>query len=193
MHAKRPEGPALSGQRPPVLARAASAQVKLTNPVDSVRCADRGPAPITCLVHLLPPAGSAAGPRCPVRDPVLVAHHFTSASLARPVSGHWHHRPDQSRFAQRRSPSWRLRDTLRRPAQPAQGAGPATKARPAPYQYRAAAPLPRYRRPPQGQRGTAAKRAPTTVRQANWTVLTGTYSAGRLPRAGPHRVAGPVA
>jgi hypothetical protein len=129
MPAKRPEGPALSGQRPPVLARTASAQVKLTNPVDSVRRADRGPAPITCLVHLLPPAGSAAGPRCPVRDPVLIAHHFTSASPARPFSGHWHHRPDQSRFAQRRSPSSRLRDTLRRPAQPAQGAGPATKAR----------------------------------------------------------------
>jgi hypothetical protein len=30
---------------------------------------------------------AAAGPRCPVRDPVLIAHHFTSASPAQPVRG----------------------------------------------------------------------------------------------------------
>jgi hypothetical protein len=44
------------------------AQVKLAspvNPVDPVRCADCGPAPITCLIHLPPPAGplSDPGPR----------------------------------------------------------------------------------------------------------------------------------
>jgi hypothetical protein len=52
MHAQRPEGPALSGQRPPLPARAISAQVKLANPVYPVRRADRGPAPITRLSHL---------------------------------------------------------------------------------------------------------------------------------------------
>jgi hypothetical protein len=52
MHAKWPEGPTLGGQRPPALARAASAEVKLTNPVYPVRRADRGSAPITRLIHL---------------------------------------------------------------------------------------------------------------------------------------------
>ena len=56
MHAQRPEGPALSGQRPPVPARALPAQVKLANPVDPVSCADCGPAPITRLIHRRPPA-----------------------------------------------------------------------------------------------------------------------------------------
>jgi hypothetical protein len=59
MHAKRPEGPALSGQRPPLPARAMPAQVKLASPVypvDPVRRTDRGPAPITRLIHLPPPA-----------------------------------------------------------------------------------------------------------------------------------------
>jgi hypothetical protein len=53
MRAKRPERPALSGQRPPLLARAMRAQVKLAYPVYPVRRADRGPAPITCLIHLV--------------------------------------------------------------------------------------------------------------------------------------------
>jgi hypothetical protein len=53
MHAKRPERPALSGQRPPLSARAMRAQIKLAHPVYSVRRADRGPAPITRLIHLL--------------------------------------------------------------------------------------------------------------------------------------------
>ena len=53
--AKRPEGPALSRQRPPVPARARPAQVQLASPVDPVYpvpCADRGPAPVTRLIHL---------------------------------------------------------------------------------------------------------------------------------------------
>ena len=61
MHAERPEGPALSGQRPPLLARAMSAQVKFADPGYSVRGADRGSAPITRLSHLPSPAGSRPG------------------------------------------------------------------------------------------------------------------------------------
>jgi hypothetical protein len=53
MRAKRPERPALSGQRPPLLARAMRAQVKFAHPVYSVRRADRGSAPITRLIHLV--------------------------------------------------------------------------------------------------------------------------------------------
>ena len=56
MHAKRPEGPALSRQRPPMPARAMPAQVKLAHPVYAVPRADRGPTPITGLIHLPPPA-----------------------------------------------------------------------------------------------------------------------------------------
>jgi hypothetical protein len=65
MHAKRPEGPALSGQRPPLPPRAMSAQVKLASPVYPVypvRRADRGAAPITRLIHL-PHLPSVAGSR----------------------------------------------------------------------------------------------------------------------------------
>src|SRR6516225_1155500 len=93
MHTERPEGPALSGQRPPVPARAASAQVKLANPVHSVRRADRGPVPITCLVHLLPPAGPAPGPAA--QPTALYFLLTTSHLLPWPgrLSGHWHHRP----------------------------------------------------------------------------------------------------
>ena len=71
MHAKRPEGPALSGQRPPLPARAMSAQVKLASPVYPVypvRRADRGPAPITRLIHLPPPAVPSPDPG-PRSDP----------------------------------------------------------------------------------------------------------------------------
>jgi hypothetical protein len=53
IRAKRPERPALSGQRPSLPARAMRAQVKLAHPVYSVRRADRGPAPITRLTHLV--------------------------------------------------------------------------------------------------------------------------------------------
>src|SRR5262249_11914079 len=144
---ERPEGPALSGQRPPVLARAASAQVKLANPVYSVRRADRRPAPITSLVHLLPPAGPLPGPGARPAAPYPL--HTTSHLLPRPdrLSGHWHHRPDQSRFAQHRSPSSRLGDTLRQPAHPAQEARAATRAPAAsPHQYGAATSPARYRR-----------------------------------------------
>src|SRR5215470_13944675 len=81
MHTERPEGPALSGQRPPVLARAASAQVKLANPVYSVRRADRGPAPITCLVHLMPPAGPLPGPGA---QPAALFCLFTTSPLLPP-------------------------------------------------------------------------------------------------------------
>jgi hypothetical protein len=97
MNAKRPEGPALSGQRPPLPARAMSAQVKLTSPVYpvySVHRADRGPAPITRLIHLLPPAVC-----CRVQVPQL--HHIDCShvnllpgSAARAGTGH--HRPAQS-------------------------------------------------------------------------------------------------
>jgi hypothetical protein len=59
MHAKRPDGPALSGERRPLLARAVSAQVKLADPDHAVRRPDRGSAPITRLVHLPPPVGRA--------------------------------------------------------------------------------------------------------------------------------------
>jgi hypothetical protein len=127
MPAKRPEGPALCGQRPPVLARAVSAQVKLANPVYSVRCADRGPAPITCLVHLLPPAGPLPGPGAQSAALVSNCSACTSASLPGRLSRHQRHRPHQSQFAQRRSSSSCLGDALRRPAQPAQGGGSATR------------------------------------------------------------------
>jgi hypothetical protein len=90
MYAKRPEGPALSGQRPPLPARAMSAQVKLADPVYPiylVRRADRGPTPITRLVHLPPPVA-------PLQDPdsrsytILIAHHVNLLSrLGRPC-GH---------------------------------------------------------------------------------------------------------
>ena len=52
IRAERLERPALSGQRPPLPARAMRAQVELAHPVYSVRRADRGPAPITRFIHL---------------------------------------------------------------------------------------------------------------------------------------------
>ena len=55
VHTQGPEGPALGGQRPPMPARALSAQVQLTHPVDPVRRAGRGSAPITRLIHLSSP------------------------------------------------------------------------------------------------------------------------------------------
>jgi AcrR family transcriptional regulator len=58
VHAEGPEGPALSGQRPPLPARPLSAQVQLANPVYLVRRADRGSAPITRLIHLPPPSSA---------------------------------------------------------------------------------------------------------------------------------------
>ena len=86
MHAKRPEGPALSRQCPPLSARALPAQVKLANPVYPVYpvpCADRRPAPITRLIHLQPPAGPPLGP-CPRCHTILTAHHVKSAFPDRP-------------------------------------------------------------------------------------------------------------
>jgi len=72
--AKRPEGPALSGQRPPVPTRAVSAQVQLAHPGYPVPCADRGPAPVTRLIHIPPPADftgidAPRSGRPPARDP----------------------------------------------------------------------------------------------------------------------------
>jgi len=69
MHAKRPEGPALIGQRPPLLARAMPAQVKLADPIYPVRRTDRRSASITRLIHLPPPAGSLPDPRRPAAAP----------------------------------------------------------------------------------------------------------------------------
>ena len=62
VHARRPEGPALGGQRRPLPARALSAQVQLARPVDPVCRAGRGSAPITGLIHLRPPSGPPPGP-----------------------------------------------------------------------------------------------------------------------------------
>ena len=87
VHAQRPEGPALRGQRRPMPARAPSAQVQLAHPVDPVCRAGRGSAPITRLIHLRPPFRSAAGPRCPGPLPVVIARHVTSAVPARPHRG----------------------------------------------------------------------------------------------------------
>jgi hypothetical protein len=97
MQAKRPEGPALSGQRPPLPAPAMPAQVKLASPVDPVypvRRADRGPAPITCLIHLPPPAVRC---RAQVRQlHTLITHHvnLVSGPAARAATGY--HRPAHS-------------------------------------------------------------------------------------------------
>jgi len=97
MHAKRPEGPALSGQRPPLPARAMPAQVKPASPVDPiypVRRADRGPAPITCLIHLPPPAVRC---RVQVRQlHLLITHHvnLVPGPAVRAATGY--HRPAQS-------------------------------------------------------------------------------------------------
>lgn len=97
MHAKRPEGPALSGQRPPLPAPAMPAQVKLASPVDPVypvRRADRGPAPITCLIHLPPPAVRC---RAQVRQlHTLITHHvnLVPGPAVRAATGY--HRPAQS-------------------------------------------------------------------------------------------------
>ena len=125
MHAKRPEGPALSGQRPPLPTRAMSAQVKLASPVHpvySVRRADRGPAPITCLIHLSPPAV-----RCRVQ--VRQLHHidysprqlgFPARPFVRPPGTTARPRVG----LRRRSPSSRLGDVaLRRPTRPTPGPG----------------------------------------------------------------------
>lgn len=124
VHAKRPEDPALSGQRPPQPARAVPAQVKLAGPVYPVRRADRRPAPITRLIHLAPPA------QVPARCPILIAHHFTSAFPARPLvrpSGTATRSRAGSRGAGHRR---RARATQRyqRPARPAPGAGRTTRA-----------------------------------------------------------------
>ena len=89
MHTKRPEGPALSGQRPPLPARAMPAQVELASPVDPVYpvCrAGHGPAPITCLIHLPPPAV-----RCRVQVRQLhisITHHVDLVSRPGCSCGH---------------------------------------------------------------------------------------------------------
>jgi hypothetical protein len=93
MHAKRPEGPALSGQRPPLPARAMPAQVELARPVDPVypvRRAGRWPAPITCLIHLPPPAVRC---RVQVRQlHILITHHvirFPGPAVRAATGYHW--------------------------------------------------------------------------------------------------------
>jgi hypothetical protein len=125
MHVKRPEGPALSGQRPPLPARAMSAQVKLASPVYPVypvRRADRGPAPITRLIHLPPPAVPLPDPG-PRSYTIVIAHHVICCpgSAARAATGHY--RPAQS-WPAAPVPSSRLGDVaLRRPTRPAPGPG----------------------------------------------------------------------
>src|SRR5260370_12902541 len=75
-----------------------SAQVKLANrvyTVYSVRRADRGPTPITRLIHLLPPAVPLQGPDSRSYT-ILIARHVNllSRSAARAATGH--RRPAQS-------------------------------------------------------------------------------------------------
>lgn len=106
MEAKGPEGPALSRQRPPVLACAASAQIKLADPVDSVRRADCGPAPITRLVHLLPPASPRDCTDCTPLHRCSPSRPFKRPGTTARIRA----------VAQRRSPSPRLGGALRRPA-----------------------------------------------------------------------------
>jgi hypothetical protein len=109
MHAKRPEGPALSGQRPPLPARAMPAQVKLASPVDPVypvRRAGRGPAPITCLIHLPPPAVRC---RVQVRQlHILITHHVNLVSRPGRSCGHRAPPPgpELARGAGRRHRAW---------------------------------------------------------------------------------------
>jgi hypothetical protein len=97
MQAKRPKGPALSGQRPPLPARAMPAQVKLASPADPVypiRRTGLGPAPITCLIHLPPPAVCC---RVQVRQlHILITHHVIRfpGPAVRAATGY--HRPAQS-------------------------------------------------------------------------------------------------
>jgi len=121
MHAKRPEGPALSGQRPPLPARAMSAQVKLASPVYpiySVRRADRGPAPITRLIHLPATCRSIAGSRPPQLHHVI-AHHVNLLSRLGRSRGHRVLQPGPE-LACGAGPTSRVGDVaLRRPTRPA--------------------------------------------------------------------------
>ena len=95
MHAKRPEGPTLSRQRPPLPARAMSAQVKLASPVYPVYPvprADRGPAPITRLIHHPPPDGPLPDPG-PRSCTLLITHRVNALSRrpTRPLQGQAYH------------------------------------------------------------------------------------------------------
>jgi hypothetical protein len=125
MHAKRPESPALSRQRPPLPARAMPAQVKLASPVDPVypvRRAGRGPAPITCLIHLPPPAVRC---RVQVRSTTPIDYSprqsgFPAWPFMRPPGTTT--RPRAGR--RRRPPSSHLgHRALRRPTRPTPGPG----------------------------------------------------------------------
>jgi len=130
MHAQRPEGPALSGQRPPLPARAMSAQVKLAGPAYPaypVRRADRGPAPITRLIHLPPPAGPLPDPGPRSYTP-LSAHPVNLLSRLGRSCGHRAPTARPRAGLRRRPPSSRLGDTaFRRPTRPGPGPGIATR------------------------------------------------------------------
>ena len=105
VHAQRPEGPALSGQRPPMPARALSAQVQLAHPVDPVRRAGRGSAPITGLIHLRPPSGPPPGPGARPAVPYGLLATFRVLSRPGRIAAVGCHRPVRSWFAWRGSRS----------------------------------------------------------------------------------------
>ena len=123
VHAQRPEGPALSGQRPPMPARALSAQVKLAHPVDPIRRADRGAAPITGLIHLLPPSGpSRAQVPGPLHRSDCSLRHICCPGSA-PLRPSGTTARSRSWFARRRSSSCLSDAAPRRPTRPVPGPG----------------------------------------------------------------------
>ena len=146
LHAKRPESPALSGQRPPLPARAMSAQVKLANPVYPVRRADRGPAPITRLIHPPPPAGPLPGPGAwpAALYGFLTTSHLLPGPAAIAAIGTTARSRAGSHGAGHRHRAWAATRSDGRLSR--SGAGRTTRAPAAsPHQYRAAAPPARYR------------------------------------------------
>jgi len=105
VHARRPEGPALGGQRRPMPARALSAQVQLARPVDPVCRAGRGSAPITGLIHLRPPSGPPPGPGARPAVPYGLLATFRLLSRPGRIAAVGCHRPVRSWFAWRGSRS----------------------------------------------------------------------------------------
>ena len=105
VHARRPEGPALGGQRRPLPARALSAQVQLARPVDPVCRAGRGSAPITGLIHLRPPSGPPPGPGARPAVPYGLLATFRVLSRPGRIAAVGCHRPVRSWFAWRGSRS----------------------------------------------------------------------------------------
>ena len=90
-----PDGPALRGERRPQPACAVPVQVQFATPVRTINRRDYRPAPITRVVHLLPPAGEAVGV-APVRLQLAVSslaadlmsrHHVIQMICAGCLSG----------------------------------------------------------------------------------------------------------